>query len=184
MRPQITQMTQIEYYRNKIICSDVRAGLKSLPAQSVHCVITSPPYYGLRNYGVDGQLGLEKTPEEYVARMVEVFREVKRVLRDDGVFWLNIGDSYAGSGGAHKENHANSGLSNSFKRNGVPHSGDLGQPGNYLAPVGLKPKDLIGIPWALAFALRADGWYLRSDIIWSKGSCMPESVSGSSWERR
>lgn len=155
-------------------CLDV---LRGLPDESVHCCVTSPPYYGLRDYGVDGQLGLEKTPDEYVAKMVDVFREVRRVLRNDGTCWVNLGDSYAGSGGAHKENHANPGLSNSFKRNGVPHYGDLGQPERYLAPNGLKPKDLIGIPWRVAFALQADGWWLRQDIIWHKPNPMPESVT-------
>lgn len=125
---------------------------------------------------IDNQLGLEKTPEEYVANMVKVFRLVWELLTDDGTLWLNLGDSYAGSGGAHKEHHANPGISNSFNRDGVPHWGELGQPGNYLAPRGLKPKDLIGIPWRVAFALQADGWYLRSDIIWNKRNPMPESV--------
>jgi DNA modification methylase len=161
----------------KILQGDVLDKLAELPDKSVHCCVTSPPYWGLRDYGVDGQIGLEKTPEEYIAKMVRVFREVKRVLRDDGTCWLNLGDSYAASGGAHKEHHANPGISNSFKRTGVPHFGDLGQPGNYLAPEGLKPKDLCGIPWRVALALQADGWYLRSDIIWCKRNPMPESVT-------
>lgn len=163
-------------YINKTICGDCLDILKELPDGIVQICVTSPPYYGLRDYGVDGQIGLERTPGEYVQKLVDVFREVKRVLRDDGTLWLNLGDSYAGSGGAHKENHANPGISKSFKRNGVPHFGEMGQPGNYLAPKGLKPKDLIGIPWRVAFALQADGWYLRQDIIWSKPNPMPESV--------
>ena len=144
---------------------DCRAVLATLPAQSVQCIVTSPPYYGLRDYGCGGQIGLEPTPDEYVAQMVAVFREVRRVLRDDGTLWLNIGDSYnsatKGTGGATEKQATNAGAFFSARRfNG----GDA------------KEKDLLGIPWALAFALRADGWYLRSDIIWHKPNPMPESV--------
>jgi DNA modification methylase len=135
--------------------------------KSVHCCVTSPPYFGLRDYGVSGQLGLERTPDEYVAGMVAVFREVKRVLRDDGTLWLNIGDSYFGS--------AQSGGASSPKLNG-PQNATQGVR-MVKRGEGVKPKDLIGIPWMLAFALRADGWYLRSDIIWSKPNPMPESVT-------
>jgi len=117
---------------------DVIDALVAIPDGAVHCCVTSPPYWGLRDYGHDGQIGLEPTPEAYVARMVEVFREVRRVLREDGTCWLNLGDSYS-SGGS-------------------------------------KPKDLVGIPWRVAFALQADGWYLRQDIIWHKPNPMPESV--------
>lgn len=124
----------------------------------------------------DAQIGLEKSPEEYVNNLVLVFREVWRVLREDGVVFLNIGDSYSGSGGAHA-NSNNPGISNSFKRDGVPRYGNLGMAHHYSAPKGLKPKDLIGIPWRVAFALQADGWYLRSDIIWQKINPMPESVN-------
>ena len=120
--------------RQKIIPGDCIAGLRTLPDASVNCCVTSPPYWGLRDYGHDGQIGLESTPEEYVARMVEVFREVRRVLRDDGTLWLNLGDSYKGG------------------------------------------KQLVGIPWRVAFALQADGWWLRQDIIWHKPNPMPESV--------
>ncbi|MBY6273924.1 MAG: hypothetical protein CW346_17265, partial [Bacillaceae bacterium] len=127
-------------------------------------MVTSPPYFGLRNYGVDGQIGLESTVEEYVQTMVEVFREVRRVLRKDGTLWLNLGDSYNGSGGAGGD-YAEGGL-----KEGQPK-----YPGRRLD--GLKPKDLIGVPWRVAFALQADGWYLRSDIIWSKPNPMPESVT-------
>lgn len=132
--------------------------------ESIQCCITSPPYWGLRDYGVDQQLGLEKTPEEYVSKMVEIFREVKRVLRKDGTLWLNLGDSYNGSGGA----------------GGDYSSGGLkeGQPkyqGRKIQQ--LKPKDLVGIPWRVAFALQSDGWYLRQDIIWHKPNPMPESVT-------
>lgn len=138
--------------------------------QSVQCCVTSPPYFGLRDYGVEGQIGLEATPEQYIARMVEVFREVKRVLRDDGTLWLNIGDSYAGTGksggGAQGKRWEEYGADTEG-----PRGGKWAPP-----PPGFKQKDLIGIPWMLAFALRADGWYLRQDIIWHKPNPMPESV--------
>ena len=151
-----------------ILQGDVLEQLHTLPDKSVQCCVTSPPYYGLRNYGVEGQIGLEDTPEAFVEKIVEVFHEVKRVLRDDGTLWLNLGDSYAGSGrGPTGEN----GIGNQSQRqgfNGAPPSKMGG---------GLKPKDMIGIPWMVAFALRADGWYLRSDIIWSKPNPMPESVA-------
>lgn len=149
-----------------ILIGDCRDQLRMLPDGAVNCIVTSPPYYGLRNYGHDGQLGLEETPDDYVAEMVAVFREARRVLRDDGTLWLNIGDSYANdgkwggsSGGKHAKGlHGNTSIGRTKKR------------------TGLKPKDLIGVPWMLAFALRADGWYLRQDIIWHKPSPMPESV--------
>ena len=144
-----------------------------LPDGSMNMCVTSPPYWGLRDYGHEGQLGLESTPEQYVANMVEVFREVKRVLRDDGTLWLNIGDSYANNGGAHggrDDNQQGVGA----KRTHANGGGDQ-QPRR--APQGLKHKDLVGIPWMLAFALRADGWYLRQDIIWHKPNPMPESVT-------
>jgi len=128
--------------------------------------VTSPPYYGLRDYGNDGQIGLEETPEEYIAAMVEVFRCVRDVLADDGTVWLNIGDSYAGSG---KGPAGNFGKTHNERH--MEHTVSSG-----LVPQGCKPKDLIGIPWMLAFALRADGWYLRQDIIWHKPNPMPESV--------
>jgi len=144
--------------------------LKSMPDGCVQTCVTSPPYWGLRDYGVEGQLGLEPTPEEYVARMVEIFREVRRVLRDDGTCWLNLGDSYVTNGyWANAPSSQNESISRSYGR------GARG-PGITKAP-GLKPKDLVGIPWRVAFALQADGWYLRSDIIWHKPSPMPESVT-------
>ena len=149
--------------KNQIHCMDNREGLKMLDDNSIDCCITSPPYWGLRDYGVEGQLGLESTPEEYVANLVEVFREVKRVLRDDGTLWLNLGDSYNGSGGAGGD----------YSKGGLKE-GQPKYPGRKVAT--LKPKDLVGIPWMVAFALRADGWYLRSDIIWHKPNAMPESV--------
>ena len=144
-----------------------------LQGKSVQMVCTSPPYYGLRDYGVDGQIGLEATPEAYVEKLVVVFREVRRVLKDDGTLWLNLGDSYNGSGkGANADGSAG--------KAGKINSGSKGtQEGTFTKSnvLGLKPKDLIGIPWMVAFALRADGWYLRSDIIWSKPNPMPESVT-------
>lgn len=147
-------------------CLDV---LQRLPEGGVDCCVTSPPYWGLRDYGVDGQLGLESTPQEYVARMVEVFRAVRRVLRDDGTLWLNLGDTYnayngnSGAGGP-------VGLTQSAQRPRL-------KSGHGLLDARTKPKDLVGIPWRVAFALQDDGWYLRSDIIWSKPNPMPESVT-------
>lgn len=202
----------------EIIQGDCIKGMNTLPAQSVHCVVTSPPYYGLRDYGtaswqggndecdhkgkplgtraninnntggrdvknalyfepfkdfcakcgamrIDQQIGLEETPEAYVSKLVEVFRAVRRILRDDGTVWLNLGDSYAGSGGSGNQfGQIEKGL-NPYKQTGKPIN------------IGLKPKDLIGIPWRVAFALQADGWYLRQDIIWHKPNPMPESVT-------
>ena len=144
-------------------CGDARAVLATLPEQSVQTVVTSPPYWGLRDYGVEGQIGLERTPEEYIAVMVDVFRAVWRVLRDDGTLWMNIGDGYTSG---------NRGYRAPDKKNPA-RAMDVCPD----TPEGLKPKDLIGIPWMLAFALRADGWYLRQDIIWSKPNPMPESVT-------
>ena len=151
--------------KHEILVGDVLAGLRSLPDASVQCVVTSPPYWGLRDYGVEGQIGLEPTPEAYVEKMVEVFREVRRVLRDDGTLWLNLGDSYNGSGGGAGGDYAPGGLK----------AGQPKYPGRRISA--LKPKDLVGIPWRVAFALQEDGWYLRSDIIWSKLNPMPESVT-------
>jgi len=154
----------------RIIPGDCIEGMRTLADGSVHCCVTSPPYWGLRDYGHDGQIGLEETPEAYVGRMVEVFREVRRVLRDDGTAWVNLGDSYAattkGSGGTGKSTLV--GTPND--ENGqifTPRRLDIGS---------LKPKDLCGIPWRVAFALQADGWWLRQDIIWHKPNPMPESV--------
>ncbi len=153
-----------------ILQGDCRAVLQTLPAGSVHCCVTSPPYFGLRDYGVAGQIGLEPTPDEYVEELVSVFREVRRVLRGDGTLWLNLGDSYAANG--------SSGL-NVSKPSAAFHGGrnDTRERRAKSVPTGLKPKDLIGIPWRVAFALQADGWYLRSDIIWHKPNPMPESVT-------
>ena len=147
----------------KIMLGDCIESLKTLPEQSVNCCVTSPPYFGLRDYGVDGQIGLEQTPEQYIAKMVDVFREVRRVLADNGTLRVNIGDSYAGAG---YSNHKGTG---GTRR-------EAGGKQCHLSGTGCKNKDLIGIPWMLAFALRADGWYLRQDIIWHKPNPMPESV--------
>jgi DNA modification methylase len=153
----------------RIITGDVRDVLPTLPAESVHCCVTSPPYWGLRDYGVAGQLGLEPTPVAYVASMIKVFREVHRVLRPDGTLWLNLGDSYAGAS-----------VAGDPRVGIVPGEGGKlqGRNRNGIGSVtGLKPKDLVGIPWRVAFALQADGWHLRSEIIWAKPNPMPESVT-------
>jgi DNA modification methylase len=216
-------------------CGDVRQVLATLPERSVQCVVTSPPYWGLRDYGtaqwdggdagcdhmkpggnrnkgrdraasggtfhdspktdlavelpflnlcgkcgarrVDNQLGLERTPEEYVANMVAVFREVRRILRDDGVLWLNLGDSYANTGLKEQATaYASSGLRAGRVNTSVGDKKPRSQPTKEIPP-GIKPKDLVGIPWMVAFALRSDGWYLRSDVIWAKPNPMPESVT-------
>lgn len=143
---------------------DVIARLADIPDESVHCVVTSPPYWGLRDYGVEGQLGLEATPEENVERMVAVFREVRRVLRSDGVCWLNYGDCYASG-------HSGEDCTP------LPRGGSGPRKRRRRRAGGLKPKDLVGMPWRIAFALQADGWWLRSDIIWNKPNPMPESVT-------
>jgi hypothetical protein len=155
----MTIVTAVELYQG-----DALAVMKTLPDGCANCGVTSPAYWGLRNYGVDGQLGLEASPDEYVTAMVAVFRELRRLLRDDGTLWLNIGDSYAG-------NRGEATMTVSRRRDDAPI------PRSDLAIAGLKPKDLVGIPWMLAFALRADGWYLRQDIIWHKPNPMPESVT-------
>ena len=148
-----------------IINADCLDALRSLTDNSVHCCVTSPPYYGLRDYGADGQIGREPTPEEYISRLTDVFRELRRVLRPDGTLWLNISDTYCGTGSK-----------NGYSDPKYPQ-GRTGDHTSITQKVqGCKPKDLIGIPWLLAFALRADGWYLRNDIIWEKANPMPESV--------
>jgi len=136
--------------------------LRLLPADSVQCVVTSPPYWGLRDYGIEGQIGLEESLHQFINRLVAVFAEVRRVLRDDGVLWLNIGDGYtSGNRGYRAPDKKNPARAMSVRPD---------------TPEGLKPKDLMGIPWRLAFALQDDGWYLRSDIVWDKPNAMPESV--------
>lgn len=154
---------------NRIYLGDNVATMKTWPDACVQTCVTSPPYFGLRDYGVDGQIGLETTPDAFIARLVEVFREVRRVLRDDGTLWLNLGDSY------------NTYAGNRGGTNGISERQFEAMPkipkGAGLTVKDLKYKDLIGIPWMAAFALRADGWYLRSEIIWAKPNVMPESVT-------
>lgn len=157
--------------RNIIHLGDCLDVLKTLPDNSIDCCVTSPPYYALRDYGIEGQLGLEETPEKYIAKMTEVFMEVYRVLKPEGTLWLNIGDSYNGYKGNAKSQY------NDSKFVGG-HGGHPTRPSGYgLECKELKPKDLIGIPWMLAFSLRNAGWYLRQDIIWAKNNPMPESVT-------
>ncbi|MEG1038688.1 MAG: site-specific DNA-methyltransferase [Pseudomonas sp.] len=154
------------------LIGDCRETLKSIPDGSVHCCVTSPPYFGLRDYGMADQIGLEKTPQAFVAELVAVLREVRRALRDDGTLWLNLGDSYARSPGKGQHKPGQSGGKNAYvydRGNGRAASTFLGE--------GLKEKDLVGIPWRVAFALQEDGWYLRQDIIWQKPNPMPESVT-------
>ena len=158
---------------NRIICGDNCEVMRTMPSESIDCCVTSPPYWGLRDYGHDGQIGLESTPEAYVARMVEVFREVKRLLKDDGTLWLNLGDSYARQAGSDKTKEADSGI----KTGRTGRAKMLFKDGVNKPPDGLKAKDLVGIPWRVAFALQSDGWYLRQDIIWHKPNPMPESVT-------
>jgi len=163
----------------RILVGDCRELLRTLPDASVHCCVTSPPYFGLRDYGVHGQIGLEETPDAFVAELVAVFSEVRRVLRDEGTLWLNLGDSYAGSWGAQSRDHAGKHSPNvsALSANQVKAAARRqSRTGAIPEGSGLKPKDLIGIPWRVAFALQADGWYLRQDIIWSKPNPMPESV--------
>jgi DNA modification methylase len=158
--------------RNTIYHGNCLEVLKTLPDNSIDCCITSPPYYGLRNYGVEGQIGLEETPEAFVAELVKVFDEVKRVLKPTGQLWLNIGDSYAGSGKG-----AGDTTTDNWKQGTHKGTRDNGINNIKLKTPGAKPKDLIGVPWMLAFALRAAGWYLRQEIIWAKPNPMPESVT-------
>ncbi|WP_372397074.1 site-specific DNA-methyltransferase [Azospirillum sp. HJ39] len=153
----------------QILTGDCRAMMQTLDAESVQCCVTSPPYFNLRDYGVDGQIGLEPTPEAFVAALVEVFREVRRVLRPDGTVWLNLGDSYVTNPGNGRSSDERAGLGNG---GGRPHRSAADKSG-----CGLKPKDLLMIPARVALALQADGWWLRSDTIWHKPNPMPESVT-------
>lgn len=157
-------------FLNQIIQGNCKDQLKLLDAGSVRCCVTSPPYFGLRDYGHAEQIGLEETPEKFIANLVEVFEEVKRVLTNDGTLWVNIGDSYAGSGKGGYDKRED-------KKMQGTNAGSIGLNANNFSTFNLKPKDLIGIPWMLAFALRAAGWYLRQDIIWHKPNPMPESVT-------
>ena len=153
----------------QILVGDCRETLRDVKAGSVHCAVTSPPYFGLRDYGHDSQIGLESTPHEFVDELVKVFAEVHRVLRDDGTLWVNMGDSYAaggkGGGGSFMDERGDAAWKSRSKANGWRSP-----------PDGMKPKDLMGVPWMLAFALRDWGWYLRQEIIWHKPAPMPESV--------
>lgn len=155
-------MPDIELTRSMILIGDAHLVLTGLPRESVQCVVTSPPYWGLRDYEVEGQIGLEPTLQQFINRLITVFQEVKRVLKPDGTFWLNIGDGYtSGNRGWRAPDRKNPARAMSVR----PET-----------PEGLKPKDLLGIPWRLALALQDDGWYLRSDIVWNKPNAMPESV--------
>ena len=158
------------HVENQILAGDVLEKLGEIPNETIQCVVTSPPYWGLRDYGVSGQLGLEETPEEYVKNMVKVFREVKRVLRNDGTLWLNLGDCYGRQQGKGFNTHKNTGGSNRVTQMQKTY-------GNLKVKTNLPPKNLVGIPWRVAFALQTDGWYLRQDIIWHKPNPMPESVT-------
>ena len=146
----------------RIIVGDARTVLATLPDQSFRCIVTSPPYWGLRDYGIGGQIGAEVDIEDYISDLVSLFREARRALADDGTFWLNIGNSFTSGGRTWRQTDAKN----------AARGMDYRAP----TPKGLKPKDLIGVPWKLAFALQADGWYLRSDIVWHKPNGQPESV--------
>jgi len=157
---------------HQILVGDCIDMMRTLPDESVHTCVTSPPYYGLRDYGVEGQIGLEETPAEFIARLVDVFREVRRVLRSDGTVWVNMGDSYAGSWGAHGRDDMGVGVSTLSQRQVMASQ----RKSKATTHAEYKPKDLMGMPWRLAFALQDDGWYLRQDIIWHKPNPMPEST--------
>ena len=166
-------------YPLTILTGDALQTLTTLPDESVHCCVTSPPYWGLRDYGVAGQLGLERTPEDYVSAMVAVFREVRRMLRQDGTCWVNLGDAYAHNGACGGGSPVDNATDARGPRPTRFRDGDrkIQEAMRYRVPPGLKPKDLVGIPWRVAFALQADGWWLRQDIIWHKPNPMPESVT-------
>lgn len=153
-----------------LLKGDCRDILPTLKPRSIQCVVTSPPYWRLRDYGVEGQIGLELTPEEYVEQLVGVFREIRPPLKDDGTVWLNLGDSYCSSATGSCSNES------SWPEGGKKHQAEAWRRPDRKLPTNLKPKDLVGIPWRVAFALQADGWYLRSDIIWHKPNPKPESV--------
>lgn len=176
---------------DRIICGEALEVLQKIPSAVVDCCVTSPPYWGLRDYKVSGQLGLETTPEEYVERLIKIFREVRRILKPEGTLWLNLGDTYAGSGCG--TNDYRTEASRSINKTDImfsktPPQQRLGRQGRtscvsqvergrgHYHSGFLKPKDLCGIPWRVAFALQAEGWWLRSDIIWAKPNAMPESV--------
>lgn len=169
-----------------ILNNDCRIALKALDSESVNCCVTSPPYFGLRDYGVDGQIGLETSIDEYVAHLVNVFREIRRILRNDGTLWLNIGDSYAGYGKGAWDIPDDEKKRRGVKETYSPRKNPVvGRQADFKVErgkgldrrFGLKNKELMGIPWRVAFALQSDGWYLRQDIIWHKPNAMPESVT-------
>jgi DNA modification methylase len=180
------ESTGVKQAHWRILTGDVREKLAELPAGSVQCCVTSPPYWGLRDYGMADQIGLETTPDAFVAEMLTVFREVWRVLCDDGVLWLNLGDSYSGSGKGGNPDEGKQATNKGSQSIGVLY-GKTDETAReaaltnvsriWTANAGIKPKQLIGIPWRVAFALQADGWYLRSDVIWAKPNPMPESVT-------
>lgn len=159
---KIIKTSKIKIIESTIIEGNSYDMLRLLPSKSVQCVITSPPYWGLRDYNISGQIGVNETLSQYIAILVTIFSEVARVLRDDGVLWLNIGDSYSSGNRTWRAPDPKCSAREMSKRQKTPE--------------GLKPKDLIGVPWKLAFALQESGWYLRSDIIWHKPNAMPESV--------
>ncbi|MDR1677037.1 MAG: site-specific DNA-methyltransferase, partial [Deltaproteobacteria bacterium] len=159
---RISKELPISIKSSTIFEGDALTVLRRIESKSVRCTITSPPYWGLRTYGICDQIGLEDTVSQYINKLVSVFSEVKRVLADDGTFWLNIGDSYtSGNRGYRAPDKKNPARAMNIRPD---------------TPDGLKPKDLIGLPWRLAFALQSDGWFLRNDIIWNKPNAMPESV--------
>lgn len=157
-----TQLAERTPNRCKLLVGDARQLLSRMPDRHFDCIVTSPPYWGLRDYGIQGQIGAEPSVDDYIADLVRLFRDARRTLSDEGTLWLNIGDSYTSGGRTWRDADAK----------------NKGRAMDYRAPTpeGLKPKDLIGVPWKLAFALQADGWYLRTDIIWNKPNCQPESV--------
>jgi site-specific DNA-methyltransferase (cytosine-N4-specific) len=160
----LTELRPVPNYQSNctLVVGDARKVLAELPDEHFQCVITSPPYWGLRDYGIEGQIGAEKNVDDYLADLVALFREVRRTLRPDGTLWLNIGDSYTSGGRSWRDTDSKN------KARGMDYRAPT--------PEGLKPKDLIGVPWKLAFALQTDGWYLRTEIIWNKPNCQPESV--------
>src|SRR5690242_686757 len=160
--PRATAVQARQGNRCQIVVGDARRELEAFPDQHFQCVVTSPPYWGLRDYGIEGQIGAEADVRDYFSDLVAVFREVRRTLRDDGTLWLNIGDSYTSGGRTWRDTDDKNAARGMEYRAPTPR--------------GLKPKDLIGVPWRLAFALQQSGWYLRTDIIWSKPNCQPESV--------
>lgn len=166
----------------RILLGDVRERLKELPDESVHCCVTSPPYFGLRDYGVDGQIGLEPTPDAFVAELAAVFDEVRRVLRKDGTLWLNLGDSYAGSWGNYGGSNRSAGKQRAIVSGSRVPNEAWDERTKFLPPaargfasLGIKPKDIIGVPWMAAFALRSRGWFWRDAVVWAKPNAMPGS---------